>query len=295
MEFHICFKSLVCCLPGCSLLYYCTKDSFTTIDDRKVDFLFQRTAQQSTRYEAFPSHLLWNKCFISDKFINLHFPSFAYSLTPISTAHILFPTEHSSNQLRPKLYFTVKQMSQKIHFASVMEICKKSLSGRQSFQTFASFMIDKYLATRRTLIFCCVNPKGQTLSYQEPGGWKHSFRDQKFTTYFFCSILFSYLKISSSLRLFKSSSITSTSAFHKLHLLGLIHTAFFVLCPNGYLFLKTKRCSRVLQLRIFTCAEWSNYFIWPPPLATLPSFLLSSCLELWIAFTWLCLHWLCKM
>lgn len=117
-------------------------------------------------------------------------------------------------------------MSQKIHFASVTEICKKSLSERQTFQTFAPFMIDKLLAVR-TLIICCINPKGQILSYQEPGGWKCSFRDQKFTTYFFCSILFLYLKISSFLQFFNSSPITSTSVFHKSHLLCLSNSHSF--------------------------------------------------------------------
>lgn len=67
-------------------------------------------------------------------------------------------------------YFTVKQMSQKIRFVFVLEICKKLLSGGQTFQAFAPFIIDKLLAVSRTIIICCVNPKkGQTLNYQESG------------------------------------------------------------------------------------------------------------------------------
>lgn len=83
------------------------------------------------------------------------FPSFAYSLIAPSTGCRLFATEHSSNQFRLQAVFHSKTDDSKIHVVFVLEICKELLSGRQTFQAFASFYCRQTLTVSRTIIFLC--------------------------------------------------------------------------------------------------------------------------------------------
>lgn len=82
------------------------------------------------------------------------FPSFAYSLITPSTGCRLFATEHSFNQFRLQAVFHSKTDDSKIHVVFVLEICKELLSGRQTFQAFASFYCRQTLG-RTIIIFLC--------------------------------------------------------------------------------------------------------------------------------------------
>lgn len=179
------------------------------------------------------------------------FPSFAYSLIAPSTGCRLFATEHSSNQFRLQAVFHSKTDDSKIHVVFVLEICKELLSGRQTFQAFASFYCRQTLTVSRTIIFLCQYKGTDSVLSRIQWMKMQPWRDQGFQ--FSCNSLFPIRTFTSHLNYLPANQKFVVVFFISYtYQISIMHIAFYVLCPNGYIFLKNTKLPSSSTADLFT-------------------------------------------